>query len=451
MQSFVRMTKLSNISGRAGYITNSEVQEEIVIVSEAVDWQPYVQYERANQKTSVKNNEGRELIIALPNEWEQLRPEDLKVLVQHIAETAVGKSTDMQWAVHWNKDRTNLHVHIIFSERTKETEIKRWDRDIYLTEDGKIARNKVQRARDADGSILPPVHRKGDIQGGFTAKDTQYKRKGWLQDKKQQLIELYEKLGVTIDKQGVLHQYHEGKGTDSAKIREKNEAVKYNNKLFEAYLKQYNLAPEPLKKQMQEASQQAKVMNVYRENGQLKARFEPVAEVKRQLRAAQQKEQPKPAPTRAEQLRTACTSFIELQQRLNSLSRRKETLKKPAFWQKEQLTAYNSVLSEINENYAKISAERDKCNDIMKSLGIDISEQLPKSFEELQNWAERRCIELDREDNPPPKPKTDYELRLEKAQSMQQTRAEIADLRRERSLERTVPQQQKKKEKDISD
>ncbi|HBG7871612.1 TPA: hypothetical protein KRF18_003702, partial [Clostridioides difficile] len=51
MKSFARVTKLSNIGGRADYITNEKKQEAILAKSEAVDWKPYQNFERANQRT----------------------------------------------------------------------------------------------------------------------------------------------------------------------------------------------------------------------------------------------------------------------------------------------------------------------------------------------------------------------------------------------------------------
>lgn len=140
MKGFARVTKLSSVGGRADYISNPDRQESIVAASAPVDWKPYHDYEMANQKTDRRNNEGREVVIALPNEWAALSRGELSRRAEKLAVTAAGKDTDMQWAVHWNKAHTNLHIHVIFSERQKEKEPGRWDRDIYLTDDGKVAR-----------------------------------------------------------------------------------------------------------------------------------------------------------------------------------------------------------------------------------------------------------------------------------------------------------------------
>lgn len=301
MKSFVRMTKLTSIAGRASYMTNPDKQEEVVIASESVDWEPYIDYEHNKAKTTGKNIEGRELIIALPNEWyTDISRDELQKKVQILAETAVGKSTDLQWAVHWNHDRTNFHVHIIFSERTREHSGKRWDRDIYLTADGKIARKKADRARAEDGSILPPVHRKGDLQAdGFSVKDTQYKSKGWLHNKKQELIELYKSWDVTIDKNEILHQYHQGKGSDSEIIKEKNKAVKINIQLHKHYIayaakNKHKIDEAYIIEKMKTASAEGKVVVLFQDKNNenvLNVRTIPVAEYisARQQAAAERK------------------------------------------------------------------------------------------------------------------------------------------------------------------
>ena len=46
------------------------------------------------------------MIIALPNEWAKLPPAELHARANTIAQTAVGKATDLQWAVHWNHARS---------------------------------------------------------------------------------------------------------------------------------------------------------------------------------------------------------------------------------------------------------------------------------------------------------------------------------------------------------
>ena len=229
MKSFVRATRLSNIGGRGDYISNPDRQEKILAKSAPVDWKPYQEFEAANQKTNRRNNEGRELVIALPNAWSRLSEKDLSKRAQSIAEAAIQKTTDLQWAVHWNKAHTNLHLHVVFSERQREDQGV-WDRNIYQTAEGKVARTKAERAKGEDGKDLPPIHRKGEPKGGFTAKDHKYATQKWLHETKGRVqLHMTEKWNVRFDERGLLHEFHEGKGKEAPKIRAKNEVIRAIN------------------------------------------------------------------------------------------------------------------------------------------------------------------------------------------------------------------------------
>ena len=243
MYTYVRATKLPDIVGRSAYITNKTGRhkaEDILYCGGAVeDWKPYQDYERTHQRSSEPNNEGRELIIALPNSWGSLiaRPL-LKSRIDSLAKQLLGKDTDYQSAVHWNKAHTNLHVHYIFSEREKLSQMNAkgstsdfYDRDIYLTQDGKIARRKADRAVDEHGNVKPPVHRKGEPKNQtFTAKDPKYKSKEWLQGVKQAVKRRFsleaEKKHIT----NYLHTYHEGKAPRAAEaVKQRNEVIRSLN------------------------------------------------------------------------------------------------------------------------------------------------------------------------------------------------------------------------------
>ena len=244
MQSFVRMTSLKDIGGRSDYISNPDRQEHIVTQSAPVDWKPYIDFEASCPKTAKRNNEGREVIMALPNKWDKLPEAELQNRVGALVKAIVG-DRDHQWAVHWNKAHTNLHVHIIFSERQREKNPGVWDRDIYLTADGKVARKKADRAKGADGKDLPPVHRKGTPKPPFTAKDKKFTTKKWLHEIKQDLRDLMvSRWGVQIDALHVLHEYHEGNGSEAPVIRAKNEAIRTNKALLETYREKYPDFPE---------------------------------------------------------------------------------------------------------------------------------------------------------------------------------------------------------------
>lgn len=266
MQSFVRATVLTNIGGRGAYISDPGRQEEIVISSAPMDWKPYHDFEQSRPQKGAKIVEGRELIIDIPNEWytsirhkvnfnqiDGTLQNELRRRCQQLVETAVGKKTDLQWAVHWNKARTNLHIHVVFSERTREDK-GTWDRDIYLTSDGKVARRAADRARDPGGNVLPPIHRKGDLKGDFSAKNDDYSKKWWLAAAKQNVENVLKEYGVTIDERGLVSQYHEGKGSDASKIRRKNEAIRATNTNYKAFIEKN---PDVAKKHVGKAHREA--------------------------------------------------------------------------------------------------------------------------------------------------------------------------------------------------
>ncbi|MBO5364594.1 MAG: hypothetical protein J6A56_03915, partial [Clostridia bacterium] len=237
MKAFARVTRLPNIGGRGDYIVNPEKQENVVAASEKVDWSEYQKYEREHQKTTTKNNEGREMIIMLPNEWSRLPTKLLHRIADKLVKVVAG-DREAQWAMHWNKAKSNFHIHIIYSERQREKNPGCWDRDIYLTEDGKVARRKADRARNEDGSFKPPIHRKGDLKDGFTAKDPKFATKAWLHEVKGQLRKEMEKMGVRFEKAAPLHEFHEGKGSDAPRIHEKNIVIRENNRRLE-FVEQY--------------------------------------------------------------------------------------------------------------------------------------------------------------------------------------------------------------------
>lgn len=239
MQSFARVTKLPNIKGRGKYISDVRKQEEILAQSAPVDWTPYHEYEQAHQRTNTANNEGREVVVALPNEWATLPPAELSARSQRLAEVAAGKSTDLQWAVHWNKARSNLHLHAVFSERTRTHGAGVYDRDVYLTEDGRVARRKADRAKNPDGTDKPPAHRKGESKGDFGPKDTRYKARSWPSAVKAQLATELRAYGVEVERPQPFHEYHEGKGSKAPEIRAKNAVVREQNKLYVEYCRKY--------------------------------------------------------------------------------------------------------------------------------------------------------------------------------------------------------------------
>lgn len=258
MYTYVRSVKLPDIRGRSAYITNKtgrHKDEDILYVGGPTsDWLPYVHYEKQHQRSSAQNNEGRELIVALPNAWGSFigRPL-LKSRVEALAKKLLGKDTDYQCAVHWNGLHTNLHMHLIYSERIKSSQTNAkgstsdfYDRDIYLTQDGKIARKKADRALNEDGTVKPPVHRKGEPKNiEFSAKDTKYKSKAWLQGVKKTISRTF---ALEADKKHVtnyLHTFHEGKAPAAA---ERTKAINISIRAMNKWLDERKKEGYTLKK-----------------------------------------------------------------------------------------------------------------------------------------------------------------------------------------------------------
>lgn len=185
---YSRQTKISNVVGRSDYISNEKRQEKIVLHSKSseFDWKEYVDFEENNKRTDKANNQARELVIALPNELAD--NENIKACCDELAINLLGSNRDYEYAVHWNKSYTNLHMHLLFSERerNKDLQPKVYKRDMYVDQKtGKTCK------KDNPNAVLRI--KKGDIQKDsegnikyntdkFTIKDPKFKQKAWLEE-----------------------------------------------------------------------------------------------------------------------------------------------------------------------------------------------------------------------------------------------------------------------------
>lgn len=275
MKSFVRVTKLNNVQNRADYIHDPKRQEEIVCKSESVDFSEYQQFEAAKRKPGERSYEGRELVIAIPNEWYDLPRAELHQRAEFLVDKALGKTEDVAWAVHWNKDRTNLHIQAVFSERQKEKNPGVWDRTIYQSKDGGVARRKADRATNPDGSFIV-LHKKGEAKGGFTSKDPEYTKPEWLPKVKKELQQTMEQqYGVKFAKPGVLHEYHEGNGDSAPAIAATNVLIRANNEQEQLIRSYFPLMPEAeVKAVMMEAVNACGVVRVGTDTIWLEQHFE---------------------------------------------------------------------------------------------------------------------------------------------------------------------------------
>ena len=198
-KAFARQTKLKNVVGRSQYISDNQRQEHIVLHSQENmihSWNEYADYEKQNRKNKEENIQGREIIIALPNELDQ-DLEKLKEVVDDYAFNLLGYNRDFEYAVHWNKEKTNLHAHIIYSERERQKkEPKRYKRDYYYNyEEGKMSSKKDPNAVITKHKGDIKYNKEGEIEytDQFSKKDTQFKSRDYNEKIKEQLAETLNK------------------------------------------------------------------------------------------------------------------------------------------------------------------------------------------------------------------------------------------------------------------
>lgn len=205
---YARVTKLNHVAGRSNYISNPEKQEHIYTheKSRDFDWKEYADFEKNNQKSSVKNNEARELVLWLPNEISEL-PEEVRAKIGHaLATDILGNNRDYEFALHFNDSLTNFHMHLIFSERevAPEAEIKRYKRDMwYDKETNRMAKanapgaelryKKGQPMKDKDGMLRYNVQ-------PFSKKDPKFTTQRWItKDVKEQIQQTLGRYGYQLD------------------------------------------------------------------------------------------------------------------------------------------------------------------------------------------------------------------------------------------------------------
>ena len=192
--SFIQMSKLSNVRGRITYISSHAKQENLYAVYETTErsfWKELAlcnQYEFRKSGTEGKCIEARELIIALPEDLVQYEPE--YVLEQFTLHFKRSYGVECISALHHNKAKTNYHIHLIFSERKllDKPIVKTATRSMFYDERGKRVRTKKE-IFDENGNIRKKcrVIKKGEVYEKmlFTIKDKRFKQEGFLEEMKQ--------------------------------------------------------------------------------------------------------------------------------------------------------------------------------------------------------------------------------------------------------------------------
>lgn len=182
--SFIQMSKLTNLKGRINYISNHARQENLYTVYETTDRRFWNELAKCNREEFSKSGtegkciEARELIIALPESFVDYQSDMLlKLFTEHF-----GKKYGVECisALHHNKKKTNYHIHLIFSERKllEEPIEKIATRNMFYDENGKHVRTKKE-ILDEMGQVRKDckIISKGEVYERklFTTKDSKFK------------------------------------------------------------------------------------------------------------------------------------------------------------------------------------------------------------------------------------------------------------------------------------
>lgn len=197
--SFIQMSKLTNVKGRINYISSHARQENLYAVYETTERKFWAELAKCNQEEFVKSGtegnciEARELIIALPESFVEYPSNRLLELFTNHFKQNYG--TECIAALHHNKRKTNYHIHLIFSERKllEEPVEKVATRNMFYNEAGKHVRTKKEILGE-DGEIRAgcKITPKGEVyeRNIFTIKDSRFKSDVFLEEVKKSYTEL---------------------------------------------------------------------------------------------------------------------------------------------------------------------------------------------------------------------------------------------------------------------
>ena len=197
--SFIQMTKLSNVKGRITYVSSHAKQENLYAVYETTERKFWRELAKCNQEEFEKSGtegkciEARELIIALPESFTEFQPDRLLQLFTNHFKQNYG--TECIAALHHNKRKTNYHIHLIFAERKllDEPIIKIASRNMFYDENGKHVRTKKEILGE-DGEIREgcSIVKKGEVYEKklFTVKEERFKSNSFLDEVKHSYTDL---------------------------------------------------------------------------------------------------------------------------------------------------------------------------------------------------------------------------------------------------------------------
>lgn len=201
--SFLQVVKLPNVRGKVRYISDPKRQENLYATFTNVESKYWFYLSKENQEdfrksgTEGKCIEARELIIMLPPSLIQYNP---NMLLKYFSAKFVEKyDVAVASALHHNKAKTNLHIHLIFSERQAFDipERKSAARNLFYDENGKHVRTKKE-ILDERGEIRPGcrIIKKGEVYeiNLFKPKNQEFKFKKFTEEMKYYYTDLINEL-----------------------------------------------------------------------------------------------------------------------------------------------------------------------------------------------------------------------------------------------------------------
>lgn len=192
--SFIEMAKLHNLSGRITYISSRAKQEHLYeVYATEPDRAFWRELAKCNQEefeksgTNGKCIEARELMIALPESF--INYDHDYLLKKMVDEFKKKHGVECFAALHHNKRKTNLHIHMIFAERKRleQPTEKVATRNLFYDEQGRHVRTKKE-IFDDDGNIRKgcKIIKKGEVYERkiFTVKAGRFKQESFLDETK---------------------------------------------------------------------------------------------------------------------------------------------------------------------------------------------------------------------------------------------------------------------------
>ena len=189
-RQYLRQTSLHDVCGRVAYIRGDSGKQEHIeayysTISDS-DWKSLAEYNqkkfKQNKKGITSHNtktvEAREIILHMPHKYYEFPYKINSIVINNANDLASSIctnfkktfGTDCCVAIHWNKTITNFHIHLIYSERTREK--KEASRNMYYD-----AKWKCCKKSEAVNII-----NKGDVTSEWNSKkDTKFKSKQFLE------------------------------------------------------------------------------------------------------------------------------------------------------------------------------------------------------------------------------------------------------------------------------